>query len=348
MKKKNLLFLFSLTSLTLASIGDNLPEFQNCLTDCDCQTIPQSIFWSCLANCNYFCQQHITNIREAQGDPTVQFYGKWPFIRVFGFQEFFSTIFSLMNLYVNYKNITPIFRQYRRNDNIYGYKTMYLQYLGLLIVSCVGWGFSAMFHFKDTKITETLDYFGAFAIVLSNLNVIVVRVFHLFAPSRSIILLFWHVLLIMFYITHVTMLKMDWDYGYNTTVNIIVGVSTMVLWCVHSWTVYGTYSKNYIVCNNSIQLLPHETKLLHKLTYLSMSAKSSLIPLIPILNNLILVCGIMLELNDFPPWGRLIDAHALWHLLTVYPSFIWFDWNIWDVEMMKIFNDGTKKKIELM
>lgn len=321
-----------LPSLVTASVGDTLPEFQTCLHQCDCQTIPQSFLWSCLANCNYYCQQYITDQIELQGLEMVQFYGKWPFVRVLGVQELFSTVFSLANLYVNYKNIRPIFRQFRRNSDL-ELQIMYGQYLALLIISCIGWIFSSLFHFKDTAVTETLDYFGAFAIILCNLNVIVVRVFKLF--RRRVVLYTWQLGLIILYVFHVTKLKMQWDYGYNTQINMVVGLSAMILWCYHLWHTYKLYQRNYIVYNNSIQLLPFETKLLQKLNYVSLS-NASIIPLIPILNNVVLIGGILLEVNDFAPIYRLVDAHALWHLLTIFPSFIWFDWNIWDLEMLKI------------
>ena len=66
-------------------------------------------------------------------------------------------------------------------------------------------------------------------------------------------------------------------------------------------------------------------------------------PLIPIFNNVMLLLGISLELNDFPPVARLVDAHALWHLVTIFPSIIWFDWNVWDIEMLKITNNSETK-----
>lgn len=169
--------------VAFASLGDNLPEFQSCLYQCDCHVIPQSIFWSCPANCNYYCQQLITDQLESLNVPMVQFYGKWPFKRVLGVQEFFAMIFSIGNLYVNYKNLRIIYRQFKRNES--EYKTMYVQYLILLIVTCIGWSFSVIFHFKDTTMSETLDYFGAFAIILCNLNAIVVRVFQLFKHRKN-------------------------------------------------------------------------------------------------------------------------------------------------------------------
>ena len=37
-----------------------------------------------------------------------------------------------------------------------------------------------------------------------------------------------------------------------------------------------------------------------------------------------------LELFDFPPWGRIIDAHALWHLSTVPIALKWYDFLVED------------------
>ncbi|CAI5760044.1 unnamed protein product [Candida verbasci] len=324
------IILFLLATPVISSIGDNLPEFKSCLINCDCDKISEYLFWTCDENCNYYCQQYITNLRVEKGLKIVQFYGKWPFKRLFGAQEFFATLFSFGNLLVNYNNFKKIYLQYKRNDN--EYKILYQQYLILLGISCIGWLFSILFHYKDTSLTETLDYFGAFAIILSNLNAITVRVFK-FDKQKIII---WQILLILLYLLHVVKLQIKWDYSYNMKINIVVGISAMILWIYHSLKVYKEYKKNYIIYNNSIQLLPYETKLLNKLNYLSISNKW--ITLIPILNNLILCIGISLETNDFPPIARYIDAHSLWHFITIFPNLIWYDWNIWDIEMLKLTN----------
>jgi post-GPI attachment to proteins factor 3 len=36
------------------------------------------------------------------------------------------------------------------------------------------------------------------------------------------------------------------------------------------------------------------------------------------------------ELYDFPPWARIIDAHALWHLSTVPIAIGWYDFLVED------------------
>ncbi|KAG5651719.1 hypothetical protein H0H81_007689 [Sphagnurus paluster] len=37
-----------------------------------------------------------------------------------------------------------------------------------------------------------------------------------------------------------------------------------------------------------------------------------------------------LELFDFPPWGRIIDAHSLWHLATAPIALFWYDFLVED------------------
>jgi hypothetical protein len=40
-----------------------------------------------------------------------------------------------------------------------------------------------------------------------------------------------------------------------------------------------------------------------------------------------------LEIFDFAPFFfDLVDAHSLWHLVTIVPVYMgWYDWWIWDV-----------------
>jgi len=40
--------------------------------------------------------------------------------------------------------------------------------------------------------------------------------------------------------------------------------------------------------------------------------------------------AISLELFDFPPWARIIDAHALWHLSTAPIALRWYDFLVED------------------
>lgn len=294
-----------------------------------------SLIWDCESNCRYICQQIITDERVYQQLPMVQFYGKWPFTRVFGIQEIFSVIFSIGNLMINYINLLKVIRQLHKTRKIPGDAShvIYQQNVILIVVSIVGWTFSTLFHIRDNPVTETLDYFGAFGIMLANLNLIVVRYTRIFERKR--VLALWQASLVAVYILHCLKLRANWNYSYNTFANLVVGLSAMLLWIVHSLQVNSQYKRHFFVYNNSLQLLPFETKILTKLNYLSIS-RSRLIPLLPVGLNLWLVFGMSFEICDFAPIWRLLDAHALWHLFTIFPTIIWFDWNIWDVEMMKV------------
>lgn len=301
--------------------------------------ITKTVFqWDCILDCNYKCQQFITNQRELGGLSMVQFYGKWPFSRVMGITEIMLVLFSIGNYYANWLNLSKILTQYNKTRKSGNESSiMYKQYLYLLVGSLVGWGFSTLFHTRDTSFTETLDYFGAAMIMLLNFNAIAIRYFRLFksnmAKQRTIFLS----LLVAIFIFHCVKLHNKWDYQYNTYFNLFFGVLAIVLWIMHSLRVNNVYNKDSRMYNNSIQLLPFETKILSKLNYLSLS-ETRYIPLLPVMLNLWLILGMSFELLDFPPWFRLIDAHAIWHLFTIIPPIFWYDWNIWDIELMKLTN----------
>lgn len=346
------LSLVFLIPLVVASIGDGLPAFKKCLTECldACLDPDSSAFsedsinwvfgllfrWDCNLDCNYKCQQIVTRDRVAKGLPTVQFYGKWPFRRVFGVTELFSTVFSLGNLYVNYINYYKVKRHYR----LTAYKdesraNMLWQYLVLLIVSMVGWFCSTVFHVRDYPLTESLDYIGAGAIIVANLNAIVVRKFGLFHPEKNSHRRIFQLVLCGVLLVHYLKLYTAWDYAYNMQFNVVVGVTALMLWIVHSVSVNRQYRRRPYFYNNSIHLLPFETRILNKLNVIGLS-RTKYIPLIPVVLNLFLLAAASLEMLDFEPVGLLVDAHSLWHLCTIFPPLLWYDWNIWDLEMASL------------
>ena len=50
----------------------------------------------------------------------------------------------------------------------------------------------------------------------------------------------------------------------------------------------------------------------------------------PALFALLTTAATALELLDFAPWGRVIDAHSLWHLATVPIAVFWYDFLVED------------------
>lgn len=266
----------------------------------------------------------------------VQFYGKWPFKRILGITEFFSSVFSVANFYVNYRNYYKIKRQYRiaahKDDDR---STMLRQYLVLLFVSMFGWFCSTVFHIRDRPITETLDYVGAGAIIAANFNAIFVRKFGLYRLEKTRALVIFQTLLCGVLLVHYAKLYFSWDYSYNMRFNVAVGLSALVLWILHSALVQRRYLRRPHYYNNSIHLLPYETRILNKLNFVGLS-KTKYIPLIPVALNLALVAAASLEMVDFDPIAGLVDAHLLWHFCTIFPPIVWYDWNLWDLEMASL------------
>ena len=112
-----------LPRLALSSWGDKDRQYVACLIDCPRSLCPVSydgslgegqgalesfesfdkgwvsddfwlrlMRWDCLSECKYRCMRELTELREQKGLKVVKFYGKWPFRRVCGVQELFSSI----------------------------------------------------------------------------------------------------------------------------------------------------------------------------------------------------------------------------------------------------------------
>lgn len=335
--------------LAFGSLGDHLPEYQRCVIECEsvvCSAkstsnkfsshsvnpLSRILFgWDCYLDCGYKCQQLITSERINNGEEVVQFYGKWPFLRVWGITEPFSTLFSIGNFYVNYRNGVKLRKAMKTNANFPHKTTMLKQFFILVLFNLFGWACSTIFHIRDTSFTESMDYFGAGCIVMANFNAVFVRFFDLHLYKNKERLLLFQFGLIVVLLIHYVRLFHSWDYGYNMTFNVVVGLLAAAFWIGHSIRVYiNCKSGNF--ATRSIYLAPFESIVAKKLQMIGIS-NTAVIPLIPVALNLFLILSVMLELVDFVPWFLLIDAHSLWHLCTIFPPMIWHDWNIWELEL---------------
>ncbi|KHJ36390.1 putative post-gpi attachment factor 3 protein [Erysiphe necator] len=290
-----------------ASLGDRLPKFQECLEFCkqeNCQnginSIPllhRLLLWNCDSECDYTCQHIITDQRVAAGEPIVQFHGKWPFYRVLGMQEPFSVLFSFLNFLAHRNGLAQI---KSKIPNTYSLRKYYFlfAYCGM-----ASWTFSMIFHTRDYLLTEQLDYFAAGGSVLYGLYYTPIRIFRLDLGSsrEKSFLRFWTLLCISLYIAHILYLKLyKWDYTYNMIANVVVGVAQNAMW---SWFSVRQYLK-------SRQFWATWPGIVVTWILMAMS----------------------LELMDFPPlWGH-IDAHSLWHLGTVVPTIIWYNFLLKDTQ----------------
>lgn len=198
-------------------------------------------------------------------------------------------LFSLGNLWAHYDGIQKV------RSQIPASYTLRPFYVWLARVGMASWVFSAIFHTRDFISTEQLDYFAAGANVLYGMYYTVVRIFRLDrkTPRRRSVLRAWSLLCGILYLCHVVYLKaVRWDYAYNMAANIAVGIVQNILW---SWFSYTRYIK-------SRRLWATWPGLVVAWVMFAMS----------------------MELFDFPPWFGAIDAHSLWHLLTIGPTIIWY------------------------
>ena len=234
-----------------ASEGDRDSHYRSCLHQCQSQCLlpvdstkshlmtnsPVSyissselsyserlIGWTCNTNCQYLCMWHNIQYRQQYNLPIVKYYGKWPFIRVYGIQEFFSVLFSVINVI---PHMTGAIQYYKSVDDTYVHKYWWLSYS---VVSCNTWLWSTVFHARDTLLTERLDYFCAsFGIVYASI-VTVIRVLNIKPLKYKLcVLVPWLTLFIL----HISYLHFIYfDYGYNMTMSLLSGVLYSGIWCV--------------------------------------------------------------------------------------------------------------------
>ncbi|KAI2614518.1 Per1-domain-containing protein [Hypoxylon fragiforme] len=292
-----------------ASTGDRLPEFRQCVNvcireNCDPNNDPTPIplhhrllLWTCPQECDYTCQHIVTQRRVAAGLPVTQFHGKWPFKRFLGMQEPFSVLFSIGNLVAHSRGLAKLRQSIPASYPLRRYYELFAY------LSIATWVCSAVFHTRDFKTTEQLDYFAAGAGVLYGMYYAPIRVFRLDRPTprrRSFVRL-WSVLCASMYVAHVAYLKLwRWNYTYNMAANVVVGLVQNSLWSYFSLRKWSRSRRTWTIWPGIV------------VAWL-MSAMS-------------------LELLDFPPLWGAIDAHSLWHLGTIGPIILWYNFLVKDAQ----------------
>ncbi|KAF8437554.1 Per1-like protein [Boletus edulis BED1] len=317
-------FLFStcilvLSSTAYGSSGDRSTEFQNCVSTCygdHCHpwtTLPLDLRltrWTCTDDCKYRCMHMLTDKAISLGHDIQQYYGKWPFWRFLGIQEPASVAFSLWNMWFHLQGAHQIRRKISASHPFRGY------YLTWAYVSVNAWIWSTIFHTRDLPLTEKLDYFSAALAILYPLYYTVIRMANWYPQpakpdgnGRSFLRFGWSALCIIVYLSHVTYLSVlpRFDYSYNIAFNLILGISHNILWLLYSLPI------------PFFQRFPYASK-----TYYPRHIYKAGIFV------LLTTAATALELFDFPPLGRVLDAHALWHLSTAPIAKFWYDFLVED------------------
>lgn len=170
-------------------------------------------------------------------------------------------------------------------------------------VSMNAWFWSTIFHSRDKPLTEAFDYIGAISLVFCQFACCIVRVFYRTKLQRQSIFLIG--LIGIFFLYHAQyLLFVRMDFGYNMKVNISVGLVNVLCWL--AWSI-KTFLDGRI--------------------YVFRCALSVVLTLV----------FAAFELADFPPIFWLIDAHALWHLSTVFLPILWYRFVIDDSKYLLQF-----------
>lgn len=180
---------------------------------------------------------------------------------------------------------------------------------------------------SDLPQTEKLDYFSAALSIITALYFTIVRVQHLYAfrstrpfisptkissrdrPSWTIqkrsSFRFVTCLCVLVYVAHVSYLTLlpRFDYSYNMAFNLILGLIHNAIWLLYS--------------------LPSSMSLFPRFPFRDKHYRPAFVSKAAFF-VLATTAVTALELFDFPPWGRIIDAHSLWHLATPPIAYFWY------------------------
>lgn len=343
-----------LASLVAASPGDNLIEFDDCKYACEYQkSCPGSqisyidastneysklrfekcpwglsafLFWDCISDCDYQCQQIITKSRIEDGEEILQFHGKWPFLRLFSMQELFSTLFSIGNFVPHYYGLQKLNDKMRKLENRGDTKRLALlrNYTYVAIAGMLAWSSSTIFHWRDLLITEKLDYFFAGGTVLTGFHAIFSRMTRLDQHPKIARLFSWSVAFI--FALHILRLYIDWSYTYNMRFNIFFGLLQYMLLLLLAYQNYTT--------------LKAQRYGKHAGAYDRRTSNMFNLCFVPVLLVGSTALAMSLELFDFFVYSWQIDAHALWHMCTIWPSWVLY------IFFLQDFDFATKANLD--
>lgn len=145
-----------------------------------------------------------------------------------------------------------------------------------------------VFHSRDLRVTERLDYFSAGAVMVFDVYLSCSRVFRV---SNMLVRLVSILMLAFAYGRHMYYMHyFKFDYGYHVGLCVAAGLAQSLLWI--GWLLLSEEGRSH-------------------------PGKRSLWTFVVVVN-----AAVLLEILDFPPVWDVVDAHALWHLATVPLTYV--------------------------
>jgi len=315
-----LVFVFLLGG-SLASRGDESVQFRSCVRRCrevergesdaaaaaavvvvprcheDGASAPEArvpFSWDCESECQYRCMWAIEGERADQlsSHRPEKYFGKWPFVRLGPMQEPASVVLSLANLVANGHCLVRLVRIVRSHSLSKRDRKAAKQlnrgrnarlWLVHFVLAVNAWTWSAVFHGRDLRVTERLDYFSAGAVMVFDVYLSCLRVSGVSnVPARLVALC----ALVAAYGRHMYYMHFfKFDYGYHVCLCVAAGVAQSMLWI--GWLLFSAEGRSH-------------------------PGRRYLWAFVVGVN-----AAVLFEILDFPPVWHAVDAHALWHLATV-------------------------------
>lgn len=292
------------------SAGDLDQNYASCTFNCErqlCQNSSPSsssldrmpfdlgwIDWNCEERCEYDCMQKITDYRELVGYRPLKYFGHWPCRRYFGLEEPASCFFSLLNLFPHLLYLVEVLFLSRHRYPMCGWVA------GYAVASVNAWLASTCYHAKKTALSTSYDLISALLLLCYGLLLVCVKVEKLlwrprqrFRPAAALGLL---ALLAVFLSQRIpAMLQDEISFTMHMQTCFILVFLATVAWV------------GYIV-----------------LQWTSRRAAGHAAARWSILVQLWFLSAALLEVFDFPPIWKVLDAHALWHAATFPLGFVWY------------------------
>ena len=257
----------------------------------------QLMQWTCVDDCRYECMWEMERRSQELGRPVEKYFGKWPFERMLGMQEPASVLLSFLNLVANAHCLYMLMGHRHKQggaDAEQQRSTMAWKILWAFhfILACNAWLWSCVFHSRDMKLTERLDYFSAGAVIAFDTFLSVCKLVPpsvVSYPGKYLLGLAIGVVYArhMYYMHYI-----KFDYGYHVGLCIGLGLMQSIAWMV--WIFVSTEGRSH-------------------------PGRKHLSLFVAAVN-----VAVLLEVLDFPPLLSVLDAHALWHLATVPLVYVWF------------------------
>lgn len=193
--------------------------------------------------------------------------------------------------------------------------------------------------------TEKLDYFSAALVFITALHSLVTRFFLIGRPYRVRLYNLWTLICIITFISHVSYLSLlpRFDYEYNIKFNLTLGLTHNLLWLLYSLpsrlTIVRRFPPNPFFPSTSSSRDVEANSAVPRSYRPPCASKAAI-------GVGLMMCAMSLELLDFPPIGRILDAHALWHAATVPIGEMWYNFLIEDALDEGWGLDGRKRRIE--